>query len=154
MFHLTFDAGDQTLLCTGDYSMVDEQHSMTTEIPLGNSVSGNSSSASPDVFIVESTCGVRIHASCAKREACFTGTVEKIVTRGGRCLILVFALGRAQELLLILDEYWQAHPYLHSIPIWYASKLASRALRVYQTYANMMNARIRAQMDVSNPSKF
>ena len=59
-----------------------------------------------------------------------------------------------QELLLILDEYWQANPQLQNIPIWYASKLASRALRVYQTYANMMNARIRAQMDVSNPFSF
>ena len=29
-------------------------------------------------------------------------TVHDIVTRGGRCLIPVFALGRAQELLLIL----------------------------------------------------
>ena len=36
-----------------------------------------------------------------------TATVEDIVTRGGSCLIPVFALGRAQELLLILDEYWQ-----------------------------------------------
>ena len=59
-----------------------------------------------------------------------------------------------QELLLILDEYWQDNPQLQNIPIWYASKLASRALRVYQTYANMMNARIRAQMDVSNPFSF
>jgi predicted metal-dependent RNase len=56
--------------------------------------------------------------------------------------------------LLILDEYWQANPQLQDIPIWYASKLASRALRVYQTYANMMNARIRAQMDISNPFSF
>ena len=55
---------------------------------------------------------------------------------------------------MILDEYWQANPQLQNIPIWYASKLASRALRVYQTYANMMNARIRAQMDVSNPFSF
>ena len=55
---------------------------------------------------------------------------------------------------MILDEYWQANPQLQDIPIWYASKLASRALRVYQTYANMMNPRIRAQMDISNPFSF
>jgi len=59
-----------------------------------------------------------------------------------------------QELLLILDEYWQANPQLQNIPIYYASKLASRALRVFRTYANMMNARIRAQMDVGNPFNF
>lgn len=61
---------------------------------------------------------------------------------------------QSQELLLILDEYWQANPNLHNIPIWYASKLASRALRVYQTYSNMMNLRIRAQMNASNPFRF
>jgi cleavage and polyadenylation specificity factor subunit 3 len=66
----------------------------------------------------------------------------------------VFALGRAQELLLILDEFWQANKDLHSIPIYYASRLASKAIRVYQTYINMMNQHIRRQMDVANPFKF
>ena len=56
------------------------------------------------------------------------GTVHDIVTRGGRCLIPVFALGRAQELLLILDEYWSAHPELHDIPIYYASSLAKKCM--------------------------
>ena len=32
-------------------------------------------------------------------------TVHDIVMRGGRCLIPVFALGRAQELLLILGQF-------------------------------------------------
>jgi cleavage and polyadenylation specificity factor subunit 3 len=32
--------------------------------------------------------------------------------------------------------------------------MASRALRIYQTYSNMMNQRIRAQMDVTNPFSF
>jgi cleavage and polyadenylation specificity factor subunit 3 len=68
-------------------------------------------------------------------------------------LIPVFALGRAQELLLILDEYWQAHPELHTVPVFYASKFASKALRVYQTFVNMMNLHIRTLMDVANPFK-
>lgn len=138
------DIGGRTVLYTGDYSMEEDRHLMAAEIP----------ARKPDVLIVESTYGVQVHASRAEREARFTGTIERVVTRGGRCLIPVFALGRAQELLLILDEYWQANPHLQNIPIWYASKLASRALRVYQTYANMMNARIRAQMDISNPFSF
>ncbi len=71
-----------------------------------------------------------------------------------RCLIPVFALGRTQELLLILDEHWQAHPDLHRVPIYFASKLAAKALRVYQTYINMMNDRIRKQISISNPFDF
>lgn len=143
MFFIEF-VGGKSVLYTGDYSLEEDRHLMAAEIP----------NKSPDLLIVESTYGVQVHASRAEREARFTGTIERIVTRGGRCLIPVFALGRAQELLLILDEYWQANPTLQNIPIWYASKLASRALRVYQTYANMMNSRIRAQMNVSNPFRF
>ena len=138
------DIGGRTILYTGDYSMEDDRHLMAAEVP----------NVKPDVLMVESTYGVQVHASRKEREARFTGTIERVVTRGGRCLIPVFALGRAQELLLILDEYWQANPHLQHIPIWYASKLASRALRVCQTYANMMNTRIRAQLDICNPFAF
>ena len=39
------------------------------------------------------------------------------MSNGGKCLITVFALGRAQELALILEEYWEQHPvcvlYIH-----------------------------------------
>ena len=66
----------------------------------------------------------------------------------------VFALGRTQELLLILDEHWRAHPDLHDVPIFFASKLAAKALRIYQTYINMMNDRIRKQIAISNPFQF
>lgn len=44
--------------------------------------------------------------------------VHEIVTRGGRCLIPAFAIGPAQELMLILDEYWEAHQELHDIPVY------------------------------------
>jgi cleavage and polyadenylation specificity factor subunit 3 len=107
-----------------------------------------------DVLIVESTYGVQVHEPRAERERRFTTNIHDIVRRGGRCLIPVFALGRAQELLLILDEYWSAHPELHSIPIYYASSLAKKCMTVYQTYINMMNDRIRSQFDLSNPFKF
>lgn len=39
-----------------------------------------------------------------ERESRFTKEVHRIVQRGGRCLIPMFALGRAQELLLILGR--------------------------------------------------
>ena len=45
-----------------------------------------------------------MHEPREEREKRFTDNVRDIVTRGGRCLIPVFALGRAQELLLILGN--------------------------------------------------
>lgn len=46
-----------------------------------------------------------MHEPREQRENRFTRLIHDIVTRGGRCLIPVFALGRAQELLLILGNF-------------------------------------------------
>eukprot|EP00088_Acartia_fossae_P070590 TRINITY_DN9501_c0_g1_i4.p1 TRINITY_DN9501_c0_g1~~TRINITY_DN9501_c0_g1_i4.p1 ORF type:complete len:694 (-),score=174.59 TRINITY_DN9501_c0_g1_i4:82-2163(-) len=132
------------ILYTGDFSREEDRHLMSAEIP----------SVRPDVLIVESTYGTHIHEKREDRENRFTQTVADTVTRGGRCLIPVFALGRAQELLLILDEYWSAHPELHDIPIYYASSLAKKCMAVYQTFINSMNERIRKQIAVNNPFVF
>ncbi|CAG8525621.1 41_t:CDS:10 [Acaulospora colombiana] len=132
------------ILYTGDYSREEDRHLMAAELP----------PVQADVLITESTYGVQSHEPRLEKEARFTGLVHKIVQRGGRCLIPVFALGRAQELLLILDEYWEAHPELESVPIYYASSLAKKCMAVYQTYINMMNAKIRKQFAISNPFVF
>lgn len=63
--------------------------------------------------------------------------------RGGKCLLPVFALGRAQELLLILEEYWQAHEHLHKIEIFYRCAMASKCMKFYQTYLNMLSPIVR-----------
>jgi len=55
----------------------------------------------------------------------------------------VFALGRAQELLLILDEYWGRYPEFQKTPIYYASNLARKCMLVYQTYISAMNDNIK-----------
>lgn len=133
------------ILYTGDYSREEDRHLMAAEQPRG---------VIPQVLICESTYGVQSHEPRQDRETRFTRMVHTIVNRGGRCLLPVFALGRAQELLLILDEYWQAHPELHNIPIYYASSLAKKCMTVYQTYTNMMNAKIREQAKTSNPFQF
>lgn len=84
------------ILYTGDFSRQEDRHLMAAEIP----------NIMPDVLIVESTYGVHIHESRQEREKRFTGTVRDIVfNRSGKCLIPVFALGRAQELLLILGLF-------------------------------------------------
>nr|XP_034835236.1 cleavage and polyadenylation specificity factor 73 [Maniola hyperantus] len=132
------------VLYTGDFSRQEDRHLMAAEIP----------TVHPDVLITESTYGTHIHEKREERESRFTGLVSDIVQRGGRCLIPVFALGRAQELLLILDEFWSFHPELQDIPIYYASSLAKKCMAVYQTYVNAMNDRIRRQIAVNNPFVF
>ncbi|KAG8744464.1 endoribonuclease ysh1 [Ceratobasidium sp. 414] len=123
------------ILYTGDYSREEDRHLVRAELP----------PLRPDVLIVESTYGVQGHEARESREARFTTSVHTIVRRGGHVLLPVFALGRAQELLLILDEYWAAHPELHGIPIYYASNLARKCMAVYQTYIHTMNSHIRSR---------
>ncbi|XP_065347571.1 cleavage and polyadenylation specificity factor 73-like [Cloeon dipterum] len=132
------------ILYTGDFSRQEDRHLMAAEIP----------NVHPDVLITESTYGTHVHEKREERESRFTSLVNSIVTRGGRCLIPVFALGRAQELLLILDEYWSQHPELHDVPIYYASSLAKKCMAVYQTYINAMNDKIKNQIAISNPFIF
>jgi cleavage and polyadenylation specificity factor subunit 3 len=70
-------------------------------------------------------------------------SVTGILNRGGRVLMPVFALGRAQELLLILEEYWERHPELQKVPIYYIGNMARRCMVVYQTYIGAMNDNIK-----------
>ncbi|EER20728.1 conserved hypothetical protein, partial [Perkinsus marinus ATCC 50983] len=60
-------------------------------------------------LVVESTYGVQLHEPRKEREARFLNSVHEIVRTGGKCLLPVFALGRAQELLLLLEEHWGKH---------------------------------------------
>ncbi|KAG6466901.1 cleavage and polyadenylation specificity factor subunit 3-I-like [Zingiber officinale] len=138
------DIAGVRILYTGDYSREEDRHLRAAEIP----------QFSPDICIIESTYGVQLHQPRLIREKRFTDVIHSTISQGGRVLIPAFALGRAQELLLILDEYWSNHPELHNIPIYYASPLAKRCMAVYQTYINSMNERIRNQFATSNPFDF
>ncbi|KZT72184.1 Metallo-hydrolase/oxidoreductase [Daedalea quercina L-15889] len=123
------------ILYTGDYSREEDRHLVKAEVP----------PIHPDVLIVESTYGVQTLEGREEKEARFTNLVHNIIRRGGHVLLPTFALGRAQELLLILDEYWKKHPDLHSVPVYYASSLARKSMAVYQTYIHTMNSNVRSR---------
>ncbi|KAG6334215.1 hypothetical protein ID866_4873, partial [Astraeus odoratus] len=129
------DIAGLKILYTGDYSREEDRHLVKAEVP----------PIRPDVLIVESTYGVQSLEGREEKELRFTSLVHSIIRRGGHVLLPAFALGRAQELLLILDEYWKKHPDLHNVPIYYASNLARKCMAVYQTYIHTMNANIRSR---------
>lgn len=132
------------LLYTGDYSRVADRHMPPADLP----------ALKPHIVVVESTYGVSRHLPRDERERRFVQRVHTAVARGGRVLLPVVALGRAQELLLILEEYWERHPELQGVPIYQASGLARRAMGVYRSYIEMMNDDIRAAFAVANPFAF
>ena len=133
------------VLYTGDYSRLADRHLPAADLP----------SPPPHVLIVEATYGVSRHVPRHEREARFLAKVREILARGGRVLLPVVALGRAQELLLILEEHWAANPRLAaSVPVYQASGLARRAMGVYQTYIEMMNDAIKKAFAAGNPFVF
>lgn len=115
------------ILYTGDYSMELDRHVPCAEIPPIN----------VHLLICESTYGIRVHEERQQRERRFLRVVMDTIAKGGKCLLPVFALGRAQEILLILDEYWEANKNLQGIPIFYISPLAQKSLRVYETFVGL-----------------
>lgn len=122
------------ILFTGDYSREEDRHLIPAEVPKGTKI---------DVLITESTFGISSNPPRLEREAALMKSITGVLNRGGRVLMPVFALGRAQELLLILEEYWERHPELQKIPIYYIGNMARRCMVVYQTYIGAMNDNIK-----------
>ena len=94
-------------------------------------------------MITESTFGISNAPPRAERETALMKGITGVLNRGGRVLMPVFALGMAQELLLILEDYWQRHPELQKIPIYYTGQTARKCMVIYQTYINAMNDNIK-----------
>ncbi|ETB56345.1 hypothetical protein YYC_05775 [Plasmodium yoelii 17X] len=115
------------LLYTGDYSREIDRHIPIAEIP----------NIDVHVLICEGTYGIKVHDNRRKREAIFLNMLTNILNSKGKVLLPVFALGRAQEILLILEEHWDRNPNLQKIPIFYISSMATKSLCIYETYINL-----------------
>ncbi|SKC49339.1 MBL fold metallo-hydrolase [Maledivibacter halophilus] len=87
--------GDEgTLLYTGDISAVDQQTVTAASLP----------KLRPDTMIMESTYGDKLHSNRQIEEDRLIEKVKEVIERGGKILIPAFALGRAQEIILILKK--------------------------------------------------
>jgi cleavage and polyadenylation specificity factor subunit 3 len=128
------------VLFTGDYSRENDRHLIPAQIPRGVKV---------DCLITESTFGISTHVPRAEREGALMKAITKILTNQGRVLLPVPAIGNAQELMLILEDYWTRHPEWQRFPIYYASALARKCMVVYQTYIDAMNDNIKSKFQAS-----
>jgi Cft2 family RNA processing exonuclease/dsRNA-specific ribonuclease len=95
-----------TVLFTGDYS-VSAQHTVPA---LGRP------DFQADLVISEATYGERLHEDRKAAEERLLSQIREVVARGGRVLIPAFAVGRAQEVLLIL-KHAQRNGTLPEVPV-------------------------------------
>ncbi len=87
----------------------------------------------PDVLVLESTYGGRLHANRLAQERRMLEVVQQVTAAGGKVLVPAFALGRAQELLLILAEA-QRRGELAAAPVW-ADGMVRAVCQVYTAFA-------------------
>ncbi|MEM2109733.1 MAG: MBL fold metallo-hydrolase, partial [Candidatus Odinarchaeota archaeon] len=92
--------GDKTIFYTGDIST---RHTRTLDMADLKAEGG-------DIVIMESTYGgpEDKHPSTQKTERKFVSDINQTIKNGGKVLIPVFAVGRAQEVMITIDDYMRS----------------------------------------------
>jgi metallo-beta-lactamase family protein len=86
-----------------------------------------------DVLVCESTYGNRRHPSTDVKED-LAGVIVRVAARGGIVLIPSFAIGRAQQLLLLLERLLRERR-IPQLPVFVNSPMASAAMEIYQGFS-------------------
>lgn len=122
---------DQSFLYTGDYNMTPDRHLGAAWVPR----------CRPDLLITETTYATTIRDSKRAREREFLEKVHNRVDSGGKVLIPVFALGRAQELCILLETYWERMNL--SVPIYFSTGMTEKANEYYKLFISWTSQKIK-----------
>lgn len=123
--------GDSSVVYTGDYNMTPDRHLGAAQIDR----------LQPDLVITESTYATTIRDSKNARERDFLKAVHTCITAGGKVLIPVFALGRAQELCILLDDYWERMNL--KAPIYFSAGLTMQANVYYKLLISWTSQKVK-----------
>ena len=137
---ILLDTPDGRIFFTGDYSL-DRQ--MTVEgmlLPKGR----------PDLVVTESTYGNRMHANRKVEEERLVQCVAEVIIAGGKVLVPAFALGRAQEAILLLLEA-QRKKRIPAFPI-YVDGMVRTVCSAYASFPDYLNRDLRKRIQkIGNP---
>ncbi|XP_072334330.1 integrator complex subunit 11 isoform X2 [Scyliorhinus torazame] len=134
--------GSESVVYTGDYNMTPDRHLGAAWID----------KCRPDLFISESTYATTIRDSKRCRERDFLKKVHDAIERGGKVLIPVFALGRAQELCILLETFWERMNL--KAPIYFSTGLTEKANHYYKLFITWTNQKIRKTFVQRNMFEF
>ncbi|RKP04221.1 hypothetical protein CXG81DRAFT_29076 [Caulochytrium protostelioides] len=129
MFHL--QVGHESVVYTGDYNMTPDRHLGAAWID----------QCRPDLLITESTYATMIRSSKRARERDFLQKIHECVAQGGKVLVPVFALGRAQELCILVEDYWARMDM--DCPVFFSAGLTERANAYYKLFIGWTNEKIK-----------
>ncbi|KAL7148477.1 hypothetical protein ABFS83_06G180800 [Erythranthe nasuta] len=134
--------GDSAMVYTGDYNMTADRHLGAAQIDR----------LQLDLVITESTYATSYRDSKYVREREFLKVVHNCVAGGGKVLIPTFALGRAQELCMILDDYWEKTNL--KVPIYFSAGLTLQANMYYKILINWTSQKVKDTYTTRNPFDF
>jgi metallo-beta-lactamase family protein len=96
----------------------------------------------PDYLILESTYGNRVHEPIQSVSAKLADIVNRTYRRGGKMIVPAFAVGRTQQLVLILHELIQANA-IPRFPIFVDSPLAVNVTEVFRAHPELYDEEAR-----------
>ncbi|CAK7326812.1 unnamed protein product [Dovyalis caffra] len=134
--------GDSAMVYTGDYNMTPDRHLGAAQIDR----------LQLDLLITESTYATTIRDSKYAREREFLKAVHKCVAGGGKVLIPTFALGRAQELCILLDDYWERMNL--KVPIYFSAGLTIQANMYYKMLISWTSQKVKETYATRNAFDF
>lgn len=99
-----------------------------------------------DILVIESTYGDTIHEPFKESTKKLIEIINKTALRGGTVLIPSFAVGRTQELIYELNNYYEYNKDIEEymrIPVYIDSPMAIEATKVFQENSSSFNKETR-----------
>ncbi|MHA1237719.1 MAG: MBL fold metallo-hydrolase RNA specificity domain-containing protein [Candidatus Odinarchaeia archaeon] len=134
---------DHTLLYTGDISMRNTRTLSMCDIAINSKV---------DTLIIESTYGGTNdrHKSLQKTDNEFAKAVKSTLEKGGKVIIPVFAVGRAQQVMLTLEDYIRSN-FIEKVPI-YIDGLIRKVNKIYRLFWEWLRPEIQRRIRYTHRS--
>ena len=130
----------ESILMTGDVSVSKQLTIPSVDVPTW---------CKPDVMVMESTYGNRPHKTRTEEEKSLVNDVANTIKEGGTVLLPAFAVGRSQEVILILNQAMERKE-IPEFPV-YVDGMVRDINRIYSEFAAELRRPLRRKAEQGEP---
>ncbi|MDH2905987.1 MAG: beta-CASP ribonuclease aCPSF1, partial [Methanomassiliicoccales archaeon] len=107
-----------------------------------------------EALVMESTYGGYRDIQASRQEASvgLKNIIERVLARNGKVIIPVFAVGRSQEIMLVLEELMRTGQ-VPTIPVW-LDGMIWEATAIHTAYPEYLNSQLRTQIFQNGENPF
>lgn len=142
MAHLHIGDGTHNIVYSGDF-----KYAKTRLLDRANS-----DFPKVDTLIMETTYGVQEQTDREESEKDLMDVINKTLNRGGRVLIPVLAVGRGQEIMLIIN-YMMKNKLIQQAPI-YVTGLVDEVTAIHNAYPEMLSREVKEEILYKDENPF